>query len=253
MLEDEIPWSQAVSLSVDNTISMIGVHNSSASRCKAQNSEIYVLGCPCHLVHIAASNANDAFSEIVGINVEDIVIDLFYWFDKSTKRKGDLVEYMEFCDTEYAKILKHTSTRWLSLEQCVEQTLKKYAGLRSYFLSEEFSDARFKRLQKAFLNPLTEVCFLFHHASISLFTNLNMLLQSDEPLVHILHESVIKLAKKLGNHIESSFMKDSCITDINLTDQSIYMEVQSIHLGGTSKFLLQKLLNNGDIHIEAFL
>ena len=51
---------------------------------------------------------------------------------------------MEFCDTEYAKILKHTSTRWLSLERCVEQTLKKYAGLRSYFLSEEFSDARFK-------------------------------------------------------------------------------------------------------------
>lgn len=92
MLEDEIPWSQAVSLSVDNTNSMIGVHNSSASRCKAQNSEIYVLGCPCHLAHIAASNANDAFSEIVGINVEDIVIDLFYWFDKSTKRKGDLVE-----------------------------------------------------------------------------------------------------------------------------------------------------------------
>lgn len=80
-----------------------------------------------------------------------------------------------------------------------------------------------------------------------------MLLQSDEPLVHILHESVIKLAKKLGNHIESSFMKDSCITDINSTDQSIYMEVQSIHLGGTSKFLLQKLLNNRDIHIEAFL
>jgi hypothetical protein len=199
MLEDEIPWSQAVSHSVDNTNSMIGVHNSFASRCKAQNSEIYVRGCPCHLAHIAASNADDAFSEIVGINVEDIVIKLFYWFDKSTKRKGVLVEYMEFCDTEYAKILKHTSTRWLSLERCVEWTLKKYSGLRSYFLSEEFSDARFKQLQKAFLNPITEVCFLFHHASISLFTNLNMLLQSDEPLVHILHESVINLAKKLGS------------------------------------------------------
>ena len=53
MQEDKIPWSQAASLSVDNTNSIIGKHNSFASRCKAQNNEIYVLGCPCHLAHIA--------------------------------------------------------------------------------------------------------------------------------------------------------------------------------------------------------
>jgi len=56
--EDEIPWSQAVSLSVDNTNSMIGAHNSLASRCKGRNPEIYVAGCPCHLAHIAASHAH---------------------------------------------------------------------------------------------------------------------------------------------------------------------------------------------------
>ena len=84
MEEDHIAWSQAVSLSVDNTNSMIGAYNSFASRCKSQNVDIYVLGCPCHLAHIAASNANDAFVEISGINVEDLLIDLYYWFEKST-------------------------------------------------------------------------------------------------------------------------------------------------------------------------
>ena len=49
-IDDHIVWSQAVSLSVDNTNSMIGAHNSFASQRKSQNADIYVLGCPCHFV-----------------------------------------------------------------------------------------------------------------------------------------------------------------------------------------------------------
>ena len=138
MEDDNIEWCQAVSLSVDNTNSMIGAHNSFASRCKVQNENIYLLGCPCHLAHIAASNANDAFAEISGTNVEDLLIDLYYWFEKSTKRKGVLVEYMEFCDQEYMKILKHSSTRWLSLERRVERCLKKYEGTEVILLKRAF-------------------------------------------------------------------------------------------------------------------
>jgi hypothetical protein len=173
MEEDHIAWSQAVNLSVDKmSLSLI----SFASRCKSKNADIYVLGCPCHLAHIAASNANDAFVEICGINIEDLLIDLYYWFEKSTKRKGVLVEYMEFCDQDCMKVLKHSSTRWLSLERCVERCLKKYAGLKSYFLSKDFADARFERLHNAFEDPLTEVVLFFHHASIPLLTSFNKLL-----------------------------------------------------------------------------
>ena len=99
---------------------------------------------------------SQAITAVAGINVEELVIDLFHWFEKITKRKGVLVEYTEFCHQEYAKVLKHTSTRWLSLE-CVECTLEKYAGLKLYFCSESFADAKFKRLHRAFENPLTEV------------------------------------------------------------------------------------------------
>ncbi len=146
------------------------------------------------------------------------------------------------------KFLKHSSTRWLSLERCVERTLKKYAGLKSYFLSEEFADARFQRLVKAFENPLTEVVLFFHQATIPLFTSFNMLLQSEEPLVHRIHNSVTRLGKTLANRIiKSSIMKESTLTLIDLEDQSIYIPVQSIHVGGMTKLNLQKLLNDGDI------
>jgi len=204
---------------------MIGAHNSLASRCKGRNPEIYVAGCPCHLAHIAASHAHDAFAQVAGIHVEDLLIDIFYWFDKSTKRKGVLAEYMEFCDQEYAKILKHGSTRWLSLERCVQRTLEKYAGLKSYFLSESFAEARFERLHCAFENPLTEVALFFHHASIPLFTKFNKLLQSDEPAIHIVHDSVTKLAKTLANRIIKAEM---AVDEIPLDDSQIYIPIQSI-------------------------
>ena len=98
---DSMPWENAVSLSVDNANAMIGRNNSMASRCKNENPDIFISGCPCHSAHIAATEANDAFAEIIGINVEDVLIDLFYWFDKSSKCKGKLAEYFEFCDQEY--------------------------------------------------------------------------------------------------------------------------------------------------------
>ena len=75
--DDGIPWSHVVSLSVDNTNSMVGIHNSLASRCRTHNPEIFLSNCPCHLVHIAASHAHDAFSTVPGVNVEDLLIDLY--------------------------------------------------------------------------------------------------------------------------------------------------------------------------------
>ena len=64
------------------------------------------------------------------------MIDLFYWFDKSTKRKASLMEYCSFCDIDYREIVKHVNTRWLSLERAVSRVLQQYDALKSYFLSE---------------------------------------------------------------------------------------------------------------------
>ena len=60
---DIFPRTNAVTLSVDNTNSMVGKNNSFASRCKQRNPDMFVSGCACHLVHIAASNGHDAFAK----------------------------------------------------------------------------------------------------------------------------------------------------------------------------------------------
>ena len=64
------------------------------------------------------------------------MIDTYFYFDKSTKRKNELADYFQFCDVEFRSVVKHISTRWLSLELAVHRTLQNYPALRSYFVSE---------------------------------------------------------------------------------------------------------------------
>ena len=175
---NEIQWNNCASLSVNNTNAMVGKQNSVASRFLQKNPNIFIRGCPCQLANIAASHANDAFSNAISTNVEvDVCVDCFYWFDKSTKRKGKLVDYYEFCDQDYQSVLKHISVCWLSLERCIVRILKKYPSLKAYFLSEHFADERFRRLNRWFNDPFLELALFFSQAAISIFTNFNLLLQ----------------------------------------------------------------------------
>ena len=143
---------------------------------------------------------------------------IYYWFDKSTKRKGKLLEYFDFCYQEYQAVLKHLSVRWLSLEKCAVRVLKKFPSLKSYFLSERFSDGCFHRLNERFSDPLLEPAFSFTQATISVFTNFSLLLQCKEPTLHILKLSIERLGSKIANRIvKVSFLKSiTSVPDIDL-------------------------------------
>ena len=111
------------------------------------------------------------------------------------------MEYFDFCEQDYQNILKHLSVRWLSLEKCAVKVLKKFPSLKSYFLSEHFSDGRFQRLNEWFSDPLLELAFSFTQATVSIFSNFNLLLQREEPTLHKLKSSIERLGRKIANRI----------------------------------------------------
>ena len=135
----ELSWDSVTCIGMDNTNVNMGIRNSIKTRVVEKNENIVVAGCPCHILHNAAGHAASRFNEETGFDVEDHSVDLYYWFDKSSKRKSALAEYYQFCDQSYAEVVRHVSVRWLSLEQCVNRELKKYISLKSYFQSEEFN------------------------------------------------------------------------------------------------------------------
>ena len=106
----DISWLMVSGLRVDNTNANIGSHNSLKTRAHQKNDEIVIAGCPCHILHNAAGNASDAFASVSQFDFEDHCVDIFYWFDKSSKRKSILKEYYEFCDVEYQEVVKYIST-----------------------------------------------------------------------------------------------------------------------------------------------
>ena len=120
-----ISSDNCVSVGVDNTSVNLGKRNSIMTRVTGKNPAVFFNGCRCHIVHNIACKAGDAYTGITGFDVDDFCADLYYWFDKSTKRKQYLEEFCRFCDTAYAGMIKHVSTCWLSLENAVSRALQK--------------------------------------------------------------------------------------------------------------------------------
>ena len=53
-------------VSMDNTAKNMGKRNSIMTRVAKENPSVYVMGCPCHMVHNTAVNAADVF-ELVSV------------------------------------------------------------------------------------------------------------------------------------------------------------------------------------------
>ena len=160
----DIPWENCTSLGVDNTFVNVGRHNS-----RKMNSNIFQMGCPCHIAHNAAKKTTTTIENVVNnFDIAQLFLDIYFHFDYSSKHKNLLVEICDFCNQEYFKILKFHRFCWLGLSTCIERTLKLFPSVRSYFLSgnEERTDAersksRINRLIDAFTDLMTEVYCMF--------------------------------------------------------------------------------------------
>ena len=115
--------------------------------------------------------------------------------------------------------------------------------------------SEFNRLQKWFGNPLFGASFLFHSSAISVFTNFNLLLQREEPTIHLLKSSMENLGEKLAQRIVKPYVmrEISSIKDIDVDNDDLFKDPQFIFLGGMTKATLNRLLNEGIITEEEHL
>ena len=120
-------------------------------------------------------------------------------------------------------MMKYSSTRWLYIGKVAVCVLEEYANLKKYFLvtlpqTKGFDykngvgkTERYIRIKSALEDDLTPILLAFVAYTTNVYSPFVILLQREEPLIHILHTQMKKLMYDiLSNVLEKSFLT-SCM------------------------------------------
>ena len=231
--EKNIPWSNVIGFESDTTNVMMGKHNSVLSRIKQKQPDVFSQGCVCHLSNLCLL----AGVKLLPIDVDDFFVDLFYYFDKSSKRKEELHEFQEFTGTKELKIIKHCKTRWLSLEKAVKRVLQQWCALYAYFDREAETNraARVLRLEQHLKSALTKrLVLLFLEFALDSLNKFNGVFQSSLPMLPSLKSQVKRILRIFwGRVIKADVIKaagDNFET-IDLDDSTLELPNEELGIG----------------------
>lgn len=129
-----IPLENCIALGCDNANVMIGKKNGVAAVLTEAHKEIIVMGCLCHLIDLATGRGINSLP----VSVDELLVDVFYYFKKSSKRKETLKALQEV-HGDVKKVLKHVETRWLSMGRCLDRILEQWEPLLKFFELENKS------------------------------------------------------------------------------------------------------------------
>ena len=119
-------FSNVVAFMSDTTNVMKSARSGVQKLIKNDNPHLYDVGCICHLADLTVK----AGMKTLPIDIDQLFIDIFYYFYHSSKRSQQFSDlWCSLFTTEPDTILKHCPTRWLSLLICVDRYLIQLDGL----------------------------------------------------------------------------------------------------------------------------
>lgn len=117
--------------SADNASVNYGCKKSVFKELHSLNSNIVKANCNAHVVH----NTLRKLTDVLDCDVETTITSIYGHFSVSANRRTDLQEFFEFVDLEYHDLLRHVTTRWLSLGPAIKRLLESWPAILSYFRS----------------------------------------------------------------------------------------------------------------------
>ncbi|XP_045208611.2 uncharacterized protein LOC123560483 [Mercenaria mercenaria] len=218
---------------------MVGKHNSVLSRIREKQPGVYDLGCLCHVANTCLSYGLKQLPSAV----EELLIDVYYHFLHSSKRKEEYKEFQQFTVTDAAKILKHCPTRWLSLDRCVRRTLQQWPALHSYFNSHEEAEKCGSCVYRCANNLNNEQLLLVFHCLEYILAPLlefNTTFQADAVMIGYLHQEMSRLLRKfLGKFVTTSAINSSSqITMVDFKNPNIQHPDDNLAIGMNARRFL---------------
>lgn len=99
------------SFGADNAPVNYGCRASVITKLQETNPKLIKANCNCHVLHNAVKYALKTMT----FDVEILVLKIYSEFSSSVKKVKELKDCFDFLEQPYYEILKHVSTRWISL------------------------------------------------------------------------------------------------------------------------------------------
>ena len=216
---------------------MKGRHNSVLSWIRNVQPEVLDIGCICHLVNLCCVYA----VKQLPMPVEELLIDFYFHFNHSAKRKEEYREFLEFCDVALLKILKHAST-WLSLEKCVDRFLQQWPALLSYFESHEDREqpGRVKRCAVYLASVEMKAYFMFLCFILEPLNAFNTIFQTDATQIAILIPEMNRLLRLfMAKFVLMRVIKSTTdLTKVSYADRSVQLGDNILAVGMAMRTML---------------
>ncbi len=175
-------------------------------KCKCKNI-IDTGTCPLHIASNAFLEGLKALQSEAGIDFDQFVLDLFGFFKYSAKRVQDYLDVREFTELQSRRMMKHVTTRWISLHDVLIRVMEQLPNLKEYFLKElpkekgfnyksgVGNQERYIRIKNALQNKkLPAVAYAVIYVSKA-FKDFLVSLQTTRPMITILYDKMINLIK----------------------------------------------------------
>ena len=231
---DPICYSKLVGVGSDGCNVMLGSRNSVLTRLRTKQPSLISFHCNCH---VAALIANHACGKFPGY-LDDITIQIWYFFHKSPKRQRSFEHYQVFTECKAHKLLKASQTRWLSLEACVNRLLEQYEALLSYFRSTDEKSATVTRITEGLEKHITKAYLMFLSDSLPIINIFDKMMQQQSPTIHFLGQEINAFVKKLLlRFMEPQAIQDRNvnISKINVNDSSKHKVLSEVFIGDKAK------------------
>lgn len=180
---------------------------------------LFILKCVCHSLALGVSHAVKQIPQ----EIEDFLSNVYRYLKKSSKRQLTLHSIQVDLDLPEHRLLQYKKVRWLSLHSAVERCLEQYDALYEFFKKESLlrnntsannAKAIFDRMKILW----TKLYLQFLNYILPIINEKNLLFQSEQPRIHLLHGKMASLCQTIGRmYLKESYIDLHDIEDIDFS------------------------------------
>lgn len=223
-------------IGTDGASNLCGQHHSFYTLLKKDISDLVLVKCVCHSLHLVCSHA----SEKMPSNIDYMLRETYNWFHRSAIRREAYLDIYKLLNdgNEPLQLVPLSGTRWLARSNSVKRVLDQWDVLKTHFEIASSSCDKYlaRELHSMYADHSNELYFTFLKPVLSQFEKINLLFQKEAAdLCSLLNELENLTFSVLRRIIYPTSVK----LDVDMNFKSIFLPLEKVDFGYEFTVLLE--------------